>query len=159
MSPGTDRRRGVVGQSAPEPPAGLQLRMSIEVPSDVRYIEPIIGLVQYECRLLDFPSRYCALNVPVALSEALSNAILRGNDDDPKRAVNVRVSATSESIVIEVQDEGDGFDLEASTHDPADPANLEREDGRGVFLMRALMDSVEQFDGDGNVVRLTIGRS
>lgn len=159
MTRGADRRRGVVGQPATAPPAGLQLRMSIEVPSDVRYIEPIIGLVQYECRLLGFPSRYCALNVPVALSEALSNAMLRGNEDDPEKAVNVRVSATTESIVIEVQDEGDGFDLEASTHDPADPANLEREDGRGVFLMRALMDSVEQFDGDGNVVRLTIGRS
>ncbi len=158
MSPGTDRRRGAVGQSAPVPPAGLHLRMSIEVPSDVRYIEPIIGLVQYECRLLDFPSRYCALNVPVALSEALSNAILRGNEEDPDRAVSVSVSASSESIVIEVRDEGDGFDLEASTHDPADPANIEREDGRGVFLMRALMDSVEQFDDAGNVVRLTIGR-
>ncbi len=158
MTRGPDGRREVVDQSAPAPPVGLQLRMSIEVPNDVRYIESVIGLIQYECRLLDFPSRYCALNLPVALSEALSNAILRGNDDDPEKAVNVSLSATTQSIVIEVRDEGPGFDLEASTHDPADPANLEREDGRGVFLMRALMDRVEQFDDDGNVVRLTIGR-
>ncbi len=141
------------------PPAALRVRLELDIPSDVRYIEPIIGLVQYECRLLEFPARHCALNLPAALSEALSNAILRGNDGDPAKAVRVVVMAASDSMVLEVRDEGDGFDLNASTHDPADPANLEREDGRGLFLMRALMDDVERFDDGGNVVRLTLHRS
>lgn len=154
------------GIVTPAPPAALRLRLELELPSDVRYIEPIVGLVQQECRLFGFPARHCALNVPVALSEAVSNAILRGNEEDPSRLVRVRLNASQAALVMEVEDEGDGFDLDASTHDPADPANLEREDGRGLFLMRALMDSVERFDrtiageaGGGNVVRLTLHRS
>lgn len=143
----------------PPPPAALRVRLELEIPSDVRYIEPIIGLVQYECRLFGFPARHCALNVPVALSEALSNAILRGNEENPDKAVRVRVRASRDAMVLEIHDQGDGFDLDASTHDPADPANLEREDGRGLFLMRALMDEVERYDDDGNVVRLTLRRS
>ncbi|MHB1224577.1 MAG: ATP-binding protein, partial [Gemmatimonadaceae bacterium] len=142
----------------PPPPAALRVRLEVDIPSDVRYIESIIELVQHECRLLHFPARHCALNVPVALSEALSNAILRGNDEDPEKSVRVRVVASTDSMVLEIRDEGEGFDLEASTHDPADPANLEREDGRGLFLMRALMDDVDRFDDGGNVVRLTLRR-
>ena len=42
--------------------------------------------------------------------------------------------------------------------DATDPENLEREDGRGLFLMRQLMHRVERFDDGGNVVRLTLNR-
>jgi anti-sigma regulatory factor (Ser/Thr protein kinase) len=64
---------------------------------------------------------------------------------------------------VDIQDEGDRFDIDAKTRDATDPANLEREDGRGLFLMRALMDHVERFDASndserGNVVRLTMAR-
>lgn len=135
------------------------MRLEVEIPSDVRYIEPIVGVVQRDCELLAYPPRHCALNVPVALSEALSNAILRGNEQSPEKRVRVRASMDTGAIVIEVSDEGDGFDLESATTDVTDPANLEREDGRGIFLMRALMDRVERYQEDGvNVVRLTLRR-
>jgi serine/threonine-protein kinase RsbW len=57
-----------------------------------------------------------------------------------------------------VEDEGGGFDLETCTEDPTTPENLEREDGRGLFLMQALMDRVERLSGPANVVRLTLIR-
>ena len=136
----------------------MRVCLALEVPSDVRYIESIIGLVQHECRVLAFPKHHCALNVPVALSEALSNAILRGNGDDATKSVRVRASVDQHALVLEVQDEGSGFDLDASLRDPTEPENLEREDGRGLFLMRALMDRVEQYQDGGNVVRLTLRR-
>jgi serine/threonine-protein kinase RsbW len=60
---------------------------------------------------------------------------------------------------MEVRDEGSGFDLEACTEDPTTPENLLREDGRGLFLMRRLMDQVERFSDDGNVVRLILHRA
>ena len=63
------------------------------------------------------------------------------------------------ALVLEVADEGTGFDLDACTIDPTSPGNLEREDGRGLFLMRSLMDRVERFgDNAHNVVRLTLNR-
>jgi serine/threonine-protein kinase RsbW len=100
------------------------------------------------------------LNVPVALTEALSNAILRGNDDDPLKHVFVRVRVDQVTLVIEVKDEGPGFDMDACTIDPTTPEHIENEDGRGLFLMRKLMDRVESFSGrPGNVVRLTLRRA
>jgi serine/threonine-protein kinase RsbW len=61
--------------------------------------------------------------------------------------------------VLEVSDQGTGFDLEACTRDPTRPENLDREDGRGLFLMRSLMDRVERYSDGGNVVRLTVHRT
>ena len=129
------------------------------IPSDVREIEPIVEQVTRECRVLALPARQCALNVPVALTEALSNAILRGNRGARDKQVRVRAVVSDTALVLEVADEGTGFDLDACTIDPTSPGNIEREDGRGLFLMRSLMDRVERFgDNAHNVVRLTLNR-
>lgn len=132
--------------------------LDIRVPSDVQQIEAIVAQVVRRCREHRFDGRQLSLNVPVALTEALSNAILRGNGDVAGKCVRVRVEVTDLRLILEVEDEGAGFDLEACTEDPTTPENLEREDGRGLFLMHSLMDRVERFRGDGNVVRLTLHR-
>lgn len=131
----------------------------VSFPSDVRYIERVVSLVSRGCAERSLPSRVCNLSVPVALSEALSNAILYGNLKDPSKNVRLRASLDEVALVLEVADEGSGFDLEACTLDPTGPEQVEREDGRGLFLMRQLMDRVERFTDGGNVVRLTLHRS
>jgi serine/threonine-protein kinase RsbW len=132
----------------------------LQIPSDVREIERVVDLVRRECAAMHFASRQLMLNVPVALTEALSNAILRGNADDPRKHVRVHVRVDRATLVIEVTDEGTGFDIDACTIDPTTPDNLENEDGRGLFLMKKLMDRVERFAGSpGNVVRLTLRRA
>jgi serine/threonine-protein kinase RsbW len=134
--------------------AALDLRF----PSDVQQIEGIVAQVVHRCREAHFNGRQLNLNVPVALTEALSNAILRGNGEDAAKHVRVRADVSEIRLVVEVEDEGDGFDLEACTQDPTTFENLAREDGRGLFLMRSLMDEVERYRGSGNVVRLTLIR-
>ena len=100
------------------------------------------------------------LNVPVALTEALSNAILRGNQEDPQKRVYINVRVDHAILVIEVGDEGHGFDLDSCTLDPTTPDHIESEAGRGLFLMRKLMDRVERYSKKpGNVVRLTLRRA
>jgi serine/threonine-protein kinase RsbW len=146
------------GNGASSPGMYLRLTLETSIPSDVRFIERIVALVQRQCRELSYPNRQCALNIPVALAEALSNAILYGNLDDPRKAVRVRADADRERVVIEVADEGQGFDLAESTIDPTAPENLRREDGRGLYLMTKLMHEVERFNRNGNVVRLTLRR-
>jgi serine/threonine-protein kinase RsbW len=133
--------------------------IEVDIPSDVRHIEAVVELVQNECALMHFGARQLMLNVAVALTEALSNAILRGNNDDASKHVHLTARVTQARLVIEVQDEGTGFDLDQCTLDPTTPDNVDREDGRGLFLMRQLMDRVERFNDDhGNVVRLTLNR-
>jgi serine/threonine-protein kinase RsbW len=71
----------------------------------------------------------------------------------------VRAFTTDTSLVLEVMDEGAGFDLDQCLVDPTSPEHIEREDGRGLFLMTRLVDRVEQFSDGGNVVRLTLHRA
>jgi len=133
--------------------------VELDIPNDVRYIENVVELVRRECIELSYGQRQLMLNVPVALTEALSNAILRGNGDDPAKHVHVRAEVDRERLVVEVADEGEGFDLEASLVDPTTPGNIDREDGRGLFLMQKLMDRVERFEAPhGSVVRMTLNR-
>jgi serine/threonine-protein kinase RsbW len=135
-------------------------RFALAIPSEVGQIEGVVDALVARCAARDFPRRACALNVPVALSEALANAIVNGNHEDAAKRVQVRACLDDLALVVEVHDEGAGFDLDASTNGPGDADFLEREDGRGLFLMRALMDRVEQFPAPhrGNVVRMTLRR-
>ena len=120
----------------------------------------MVELVRSACEAMQFGPRQLKLNVPVALTEALSNAILRGNADDPRKQVRVRVRVDQTLLIVEVTDEGAGFNLDACTVDPTTPERLEGEQGRGLFLMRKLMDSVECMGhGTGSVVRLTLRRA
>jgi serine/threonine-protein kinase RsbW len=132
--------------------------IEVSIPSDVALIERVVGLVTQRCEARRLSPRDCNLTVPVALSEALANAILYGNREDRSKHVRVRAMLDEQALVLEVVDEGPGFDLEACAIDPTSPANLGREDGRGLYLMQQLMDRVERFTDGGNVVRLTLHR-
>ena len=132
--------------------------LELEIPSDVGCIEEAVAQVVRRCEAAAFPGRQLAFHIPVAVTEALSNAILRGNREDLSKSVRVRVFVDVHALIVEVEDDGLGFDLEACTLDPTSSDNLGREDGRGLFLMRRLMDHVEQFRGSGNVVRMTLRR-
>ena len=138
--------------------AKTRVAMDVEIPSDVKYIEGVVELATRKCRELRIPARKCSLNVRVALAEAISNAILRGNGESSKKFVRVRATVTAEKLVFDVVDEGKGFDLDEERPDPTSPENIMSEDGRGLFLMHKLMDDVEQFRDNGNVVRLTLRR-
>lgn len=91
-------------------------------------------------------------NLLIALTEAVNNAIKHGNQEDPTKMVNLEYSATNELIEFKVADQGKGFDFN-NLPDPTDPANLEKPNGRGVFLMKSLADEVN-FHDDGRVVEL-----
>jgi serine/threonine-protein kinase RsbW len=134
--------------------------VEVDIPSDVAFIETVVDLVRRECQVMAFGRRQIMLNVPVALTEALSNAILRGNGDDPAKHVHVRAEVDTQRLIIEIGDEGDGFDLDKSEIDPTTPDNIDREDGRGLYLMRKLMDRVERVEvPSGSMVRMTLNRA
>ena len=96
-------------------------------------------------------------DLAVAVAEALSNAAVHGNRLHADRPVSVTVEVTpNHHAVVEVEDGGGGFDV-ASVSDPTDPKHLLVPGGRGVFLMRRLVDRLE-YNASGNRVRLTAVR-
>ena len=91
-------------------------------------------------------------NILVALTEAVNNAIYHGNKANPQKQVELVFEPDEKELLFVVQDEGPGFNFN-NLPDPTDPANLEKENGRGIFLMRHLADSVE-FEDCGKKVKL-----
>ncbi|MHC5022640.1 MAG: ATP-binding protein [Planctomycetota bacterium] len=94
--------------------------------------------------------------IRLALEEALSNAFKHGNKDDPAKPVNVSVSIDAGSVVIDIEDQGDGFDPE-TVPDPTEEENVEIPAGRGLTLMRAFMTNVDIVP-PGNRVRMIYER-
>lgn len=91
-------------------------------------------------------------NVLIATIEAANNAILHGNKLDEKKNVTIKFKIDEKFLTISVKDQGDGFDY---THipDPTAPENLEKINGRGVFLMERLSDNLI-FSDNGSKVEL-----
>jgi len=133
--------------------------MSLDVPSDLGYVGPAVELIadQFQGggtpRALLSPRRV-RFNLRTALAEALANAIAYGNRYDPHRLVRVRVEVSRDAVRIYVTDDGAGFDP-ATVPDPTLPERVEREDGRGLFVLRSLVDHVV-FSERGNSVCLTL---
>lgn len=143
--------------STPEPGSGHARELALRVPSDLVLIDDAVALVlrHLEEQYPDLHS--LRFNVRVALCEALTNAILYGNRADRSKMVDLTARYGPAAVEIHVTDEGSGFDHDA-VPDPTLPENIQRPDGRGVFLIRRLMDEV-RFNAKGNSVCMKLRRS
>jgi serine/threonine-protein kinase RsbW len=126
----------------------VELRQSL--PSQVALISPFVDqLMRFidKCR----NQEDSGLEIEMALREALANAIVHGNQEDPHKRVYVACHCTTDGEVsITVQDEGQGFDSNA-VPDPTTPENRLVKHGRGIYLMKTLMDEI-RFEQGGAVV-------
>ena len=126
--------------------------MDLALPSEVTAISPSVDklmLLIKKCR--------CApgneIDIEIALREALENAVIHGNHEDPSKRVYVTCRCeVEEEVSIIVRDEGQGFDSNA-VPDPTAPGAIESSHGRGIYLMKALMDEVH-FEDAGAVVHM-----
>lgn len=126
----------------------------VEVPNDLRAIERTVELVVRRCQTCEHQARKFHLNFRVGLAEALANAMLYGNGSDPAKRVKVEVTVNNARVSARITDQGDGFDPNA-VDDPTRPENILRTGGRGLFLMRQLLDEV-RFNDQGNSVTLVL---
>lgn len=133
---------------------GFAGRMEFSFPSDVRFVSPAVDEVVASCRRLAVPGSRATLNLRVAVGEAVANAILYGNREDPDKRVSIEVELGADRVRVTVADEGEGFDP-AAVADPTLPGNRERSHGRGLFLLRTLMDEV-RYNEKGNRVTLVL---
>jgi serine/threonine-protein kinase RsbW len=89
-------------------------------------------------------------NILIAAIEAANNGILHGNKLDENKNINVTFSVTKENLIITVKDQGQGFDY-MHIPDPTSPENIEKINGRGVFLMEKLSDKINFFENGSKV--------
>ncbi len=90
-------------------------------------------------------------NIQIAICETFNNAVKHGNRFDPQKKVTCTFDTSESSYIFTIEDEGDGFD-HTTIPDPTLPENIEKIEGRGVFLTKILADQVEYLDGGRKVV-------
>ena len=139
---------------SPEP--GAAVTVSLSVPTDVDCIEEAVALVTRHCLAGTEAGPQLRFRLQVSLSEALANAMLRGNRQDPAKHVEVAVELDSVTIRIRVTDQGGGFDPSA-VPEPLAPSQILAGSGRGLFLIRSLVDAVE-FNERGNSICMLLRR-
>ena len=121
-------------------------------PSQVQVISQFVDrLMRF---ILDFRSADGSeVDIEMALREALANAVVHGNRENPSKRVYVECHGyTDGEVSITVRDEGPGFDSN-TVPDPTTPERKLFEHGRGIYLMTTLMDEVS-FEESGRVVHM-----
>ena len=122
------------------------------IPSQVDAISPFLD------QLMRFIRRFRSedgseVDIEIALREALTNAIVHGNHENPEKRVYVASRCSQDGeVLVAIRDLGQGFDSRL-VPDPTAPENRLSDHGRGIYLMQALMDEV-QFEERGTVVKL-----
>jgi serine/threonine-protein kinase RsbW len=130
-----------------------QIDIEITVPNQTRYLS-LVGRIgenmAHELGGFSGDLETLGHHLNVVLTEALVNAIKHANAADPDKEVHIRITVSDKELLIRVFDNGTGFDinLHPSTACP-DPLN---EKGRGIFIIRSLMDSVEYKKANGGNV-------
>lgn len=124
----------------------------IEIASNLSNITEVESLIDKVCDDLGLNEDYYG-NILIAVTEAVNNAIIHGNKNEESKQVVVEVDHEGTNLTFNVIDHGDGFDFE-NLPDPTAPENIEKPDGRGIFLMKNLSDDVN-FDLNGSKVSIT----
>ena len=95
-------------------------------------------------------------NLSIAVTEAVGNAIVHGNKKDPKKKVYITFHLEEDRVKVTVTDEGKGFNPDALT-DPLDPKYIMKESGRGIFILKSLMDDVSfTFSPKGTTIHFVL---
>jgi serine/threonine-protein kinase RsbW len=116
-------------------------KFELEFFSDTKYLEMVE-------KLSSRVARYALLSesenddLGIVTTELVNNAIHHGNKNDPKKRVQIIFTVDKNKIELRIRDEGKGFNPE-KLKDPLAPENLFSESGRGIFLIRNLMDSID----------------
>lgn len=128
------------------PPGWQQhlLRHTAELRGPLRQLLETMGSLGFDGHEL--------FGVRLAIEEAVVNAIKHGHRGDATKTVHFRYQLGDRQLLVEVQDEGSGFDPDG-VPDPLAPGNVERPGGRGVFLIRHYMTWVA-YNDRGNCVTM-----
>jgi len=126
----------------------------LSINSDINNISHVEKLIDNVCEDLNISDDIYG-NILIAVTEAVNNAIIHGNKNNSNLCVSINTTEEKNKteIVFSITDEGVGFDFN-NLPDPTSPENIEKPDGRGIFLMKNLSDNVDFFN-NGSKVSIT----
>lgn len=128
----------------------------LSVPSELSSVSIVESLIDRVCGSLGVHEDAYG-NILIAVTEAVNNAVIHGNCFKSDLDIDVEVLNIDDRLCFSVKDKGNGFDF-TNLPDPTAPENIEKENGRGIFLIRNLADDLI-FDDGGRVVNIYFNRA
>lgn len=128
--------------------------IDITIPSHTRYLRMIRTVGVKVAQELDCPEsiREALSNqLAVVLTEGLVNAIKHAKRGNFNEEVHLRINVSNKNLIVKIYDNGVGFDLDAVAPPCFTPDGLE-EKGRGIFILRSMMDTVKYSRSNGGNV-------
>ncbi len=122
-------------------------KYTITFPSHTKYLEKAEAITVQIAQEANFDNS-CIDDFAIAITELFNNAVHHGNKQDPKKQVTLTYRLLTNGLQISVKDQGRGFNPD-TLKDPVAPENLLAESGRGIYLVKHLMDDI-QFKIDDN---------
>ncbi len=127
---------------------------AISVPSSQDYLVDVDAYLENYLMNLNI-DRSVIADIAICVTELVINSIIHGNESDLKKNVTITIANEKSSIEVTVEDQGSGFNPD-SIENPIDDKNLLREVGRGIFIVRSLMDKMEiQPSSSGTRITIT----
>jgi serine/threonine-protein kinase RsbW len=130
-------------------------KIEIKIPSELKELSRVEKFVQKIAKKTHLTNDQQD-NLAIAVTEAVGNAIVHGNKKDPQKTVIISFILDKGKVSVFVKDEGKGFDLN-QLHDPLSPENLMKDFGRGIFILKTLMDKVDfSFSSKGTTIKMVM---
>ena len=110
----------------------------LEISSDIKYLSDVELHIREIIKDLNCSDEKIN-SILIAVSEAVNNAIIHGNKKDANKTVTISINIAEENIEFKIKDQGKGFILD-QVPDPLLPENLTKDSGRGLLIIRSLVD-------------------
>lgn len=128
--------------------------IDITLPSHTRYLRMISTVGEKVAQELDCPASFresLSSQLAIVLTEGLVNAIKHANRGDSTKEIHLRINVTNKILVVKIYDNGVGFDLD-SVPQPCFTSNGLKEKGRGIYILKSMMDTVKYSRSNGGNV-------
>ncbi len=118
--------------------------------SELKKVESFLKDIfkEYNVNQINFNKIY------LCVSEAVINSIKHGNKKDNSKNVTIEAAFSENEIIVHVEDEGEGFDME-KINEPTSKENIRSESGRGIFIIKNLSKNME-YNEKGNRIQFKI---
>lgn len=113
----------------------------IIIPSSLEYLREVDDFIENKLKEKGL-DQSLVTDIAISVTEVVTNAVCHGNKGDPKKKVYVSLQVEKNQVTVKIQDQGGGFNYQ-HLENPLAEENLLKETGRGIFIVRSLMDEVK----------------
>ena len=113
-------------------------KIVINKKDEIKKVEKLLNKINLNFKLDEVKF----VNLKIAVTEGLINAIIHGNKNDTGKNVFIKIEDSKKNLVVKIKDEGKGFDIN-SIPDPTSSENILKEHGRGIYIIKSLVDKFE----------------